>query len=152
MCNTTSLGTQIASNSICICFKSSWAFSTMKRDRVPQAGNPRAAIKLLWNISAHPSGRWEEVDPTCSWSDWCSSHKCRPLSALRAPQQCSPRSSSECCSLSCCLCLNGLILQQMRPQGEVNPSRNIKRQERLQWTPCPWHSVLAPVSPFYPSF
>lgn len=53
-----------------------------------------------------------------------------PLHHSRIPWQCSPGSSSKCCSLSCCLWLNWPILQQMRPQGEVNPSRSIKRQVR----------------------
>lgn len=76
------LVTEIMSNSICISLESSWAiflFITMKRDRLPQVGNPRAAIKLLWNISVHPCGHWEEVDPKFSWSDWCSSYNCTPF-------------------------------------------------------------------------
>lgn len=131
------LVTEIMSNSICISLESSWAiflFITMKRDRLPHVGNPRAAIKLLWNISVHPCGhserRWiPNILGQAGAVHTTALLLCQiPLQHSRGPLQCSLRSSSKCCSLCCCLWLNWPILQQIRAQGEVNSSRSVKRQ------------------------
>lgn len=134
MCNTTSFGD---TNHVKFHLHLPWIRLSLYphgKGQTPPGWEPKGCRKLLWNISVHPSGHWEGRGSQIFLLRLMQFIELRPFgatdpsAALQDSLTVSPGSSTKCCSLSCCLWLNWPILQQMRPQGKVNPSRNIKRQ------------------------
>lgn len=122
-----------------------------QRDRFPQAGNPRAAMSLLWNISAQPSegalrrGGSQIVLVGLVQFTQLHSFSARPLcSTPGLPNRVLPDPAGNSAPSVAAFGSIDPFLQQMRPQGEVNPSRNVKRQV---WASVNSLSLAKPLSP-----